>query len=85
LDEFLEDFPSVSRELAVAAIQQAGDLALAQACTRMPPIMPVAMSCREAAPAPLETGSGGTAGMKAIEVIKIGRRRRTDTGIDQLS
>jgi uncharacterized protein (DUF433 family) len=32
LDEFLEDFPSVSRELAVAAIQQAGDLALAHAC-----------------------------------------------------
>jgi uncharacterized protein (DUF433 family) len=29
LDEFLEDFPSVSRELAIAAIQQAGDLALA--------------------------------------------------------
>jgi uncharacterized protein (DUF433 family) len=25
LDEFLEDFPSVSRELAIAAIQQAGD------------------------------------------------------------
>jgi uncharacterized protein (DUF433 family) len=32
LDEFLEDFPSVSRELAIAAIQQAGDLALAHAC-----------------------------------------------------
>jgi uncharacterized protein (DUF433 family) len=29
LDVFLEDFPSVSRELAVAALQQAGDLALA--------------------------------------------------------
>jgi uncharacterized protein (DUF433 family) len=28
---FLEDFPSVSRELAVAALQQAGDLALAHA------------------------------------------------------
>ena len=32
LDEFLEDFPSVSRELAVTTIQQAGDLALAHAC-----------------------------------------------------
>jgi uncharacterized protein (DUF433 family) len=32
LDEFLEDFPSVSRECAVAAIQQAGDLALAHVC-----------------------------------------------------
>jgi uncharacterized protein (DUF433 family) len=32
LDEFLEDFPSVPRELAVKAIQQAGDLALAHAC-----------------------------------------------------
>ena len=31
LDEFLEDFPSVSRELAIAALQQAGDLALANA------------------------------------------------------
>jgi uncharacterized protein (DUF433 family) len=31
LDEFLEHFPSVSRELAVAALQQAGDLALAHA------------------------------------------------------
>jgi uncharacterized protein (DUF433 family) len=31
LEEFLEDFPSVSRELAVAALQQAGDLALAHA------------------------------------------------------
>jgi uncharacterized protein (DUF433 family) len=31
LDEFLEDFPSVARELAVAALQQAGDLALAHA------------------------------------------------------
>jgi uncharacterized protein (DUF433 family) len=31
LDEFLTDFPSVSRELAVAALQQAGDLALAHA------------------------------------------------------
>jgi uncharacterized protein (DUF433 family) len=31
LDEFLENFPSVSRELAVAALQQAGDLALAHA------------------------------------------------------
>jgi uncharacterized protein (DUF433 family) len=31
LDEFLEDFPSVVRELAVAALQQAGDLALAHA------------------------------------------------------
>jgi uncharacterized protein (DUF433 family) len=32
LDEFVEDFPSVSRELAIAAVQQAGDLALAHAC-----------------------------------------------------
>jgi uncharacterized protein (DUF433 family) len=31
LDVFLDDFPSVSRELAVAALQQAGDLALARA------------------------------------------------------
>jgi uncharacterized protein (DUF433 family) len=31
LDMFLDDFPSVSRELAVAALQQAGDLALAHA------------------------------------------------------
>lgn len=31
LDEFLIDFPSVSRAAAVAALQQAGDLALAHA------------------------------------------------------
>jgi uncharacterized protein (DUF433 family) len=31
LDQFLADFPSVSRDLAVAALQQAGDLALANA------------------------------------------------------
>jgi uncharacterized protein (DUF433 family) len=31
LDEFLVDFPSVNRELAVAALQQAGELALAKA------------------------------------------------------
>ena len=31
LEEFLEDFPSVSREIAVKALQQAGDLALAHA------------------------------------------------------
>lgn len=31
LDEFLSDFPSVTRELAVSALQQAGDLALAHA------------------------------------------------------
>ena len=31
LDVFLESFPSVSRELAVAALQHAGDLALAHA------------------------------------------------------
>jgi uncharacterized protein (DUF433 family) len=31
LAEFLEDFPSVTREQAVAALQQAGDLALAHA------------------------------------------------------
>jgi uncharacterized protein (DUF433 family) len=31
LEDFLVDFPSVGRELAVAALQQAGDLALANA------------------------------------------------------
>jgi uncharacterized protein (DUF433 family) len=31
LDDFLEDFPTVSRELAIASLQQAGDLALANA------------------------------------------------------
>ena len=31
IEEFLQDFPSVSRELAVAALQQAGNLALANA------------------------------------------------------
>jgi uncharacterized protein (DUF433 family) len=31
LDEFLSDFPSVSRDMAVAALQQAGELALAHA------------------------------------------------------
>jgi uncharacterized protein (DUF433 family) len=31
LDEFLVDFPSVSRELAISALQQAGELALAKA------------------------------------------------------
>jgi uncharacterized protein (DUF433 family) len=31
LEEFLVDFPSVGRELAVAALQQAGGLALANA------------------------------------------------------
>lgn len=31
LEEFLEDFPSVSRDLAVAALNEAGDLALAHA------------------------------------------------------
>jgi hypothetical protein len=31
LDEFLKDFPSVDRQLAVSALQQAGDLALAHA------------------------------------------------------
>lgn len=31
LEEFLEDFPSVSRDVAVAALQQADDLALANA------------------------------------------------------
>ena len=31
LDEFLIDFPSVARELAVSALQQAGELALAKA------------------------------------------------------
>jgi uncharacterized protein (DUF433 family) len=31
LDEFLENFPSVTREMAVAALQQAGDLVLAHA------------------------------------------------------
>ena len=31
LDDFLESFPGVSRELAVAALQHAGDLVLANA------------------------------------------------------
>ena len=31
LDRFLEDFPSVERDAAVLALQQAGDLALAHA------------------------------------------------------
>ncbi len=31
LDEFLSDFPSVSRDIAIRALQQAGDLALAHA------------------------------------------------------
>jgi uncharacterized protein (DUF433 family) len=31
LDEFLADFPSVSKELAISALQQAGELALAKA------------------------------------------------------
>lgn len=31
VEEFLSDFPSVSRELAVDALQQAGDLAIAHA------------------------------------------------------
>ncbi len=31
LNEFLSDFPSVTREMAVAALQQAGDLAVAHA------------------------------------------------------
>ena len=31
LDDFLLDFPSVRREVAVTALQQAGDLALANA------------------------------------------------------
>jgi uncharacterized protein (DUF433 family) len=31
LDEFLSDFPSVSRDTAVAALRQAGELALAHA------------------------------------------------------
>ena len=31
LDEFLANFPSVTREMAVVALQQAGDLALAHA------------------------------------------------------
>jgi len=31
LEDFLLDFPSVGRELAVSALQQAGDLALANA------------------------------------------------------
>lgn len=31
LDEFLEDFPSVTRELAVTALREAGDLAVAHA------------------------------------------------------
>jgi len=35
LEVFLQDFPSVSRELAVAALQEAGDLALAHAYDRV--------------------------------------------------
>ncbi len=31
LDEFLADYPGVPRELAIAALKQAGDLALAHA------------------------------------------------------
>lgn len=31
LNEFLSDFPSVTRDMAVAALQQAGDLAVAHA------------------------------------------------------
>ncbi len=31
LDEFLADFPGVKREVAVSALQHAGDLALAKA------------------------------------------------------
>ena len=31
LDQFLDDFPGVRREVAVAALQQAGDLALRHA------------------------------------------------------
>ncbi len=31
LDEFLADFPSVTREVTVTALQQAGDLAIANA------------------------------------------------------
>lgn len=31
LDEFLDDLPSVKRDAAVSALQQAGDLALAHA------------------------------------------------------
>ena len=31
LEEFLDDFPSVSRELAVRALEQAGDLLVADA------------------------------------------------------
>lgn len=33
LDEFLVDFPSVSREQAVAAIRQAGEALVANACS----------------------------------------------------
>ena len=33
LDEFLEDFPTVSRELAINALEQAKDLLIAHACT----------------------------------------------------
>ena len=34
LDEFLEDFPTVSRQLAINALEQAKNLLLAHACTR---------------------------------------------------
>ena len=33
LDEFLEDFPTVSRELAINALEQAKNLLIAHACT----------------------------------------------------
>ncbi len=32
LNEFLEDFPTVSRELAINALEQAKDLLIAHAC-----------------------------------------------------
>lgn len=32
LDEFLDDFPTVSREMAVAALEQAKEALLADAC-----------------------------------------------------
>lgn len=41
----------------------------------VPPIMPVPMAMRLLAPAPVESASGITPAIKAIEVIRIGRKR----------
>ena len=44
----------------------------------MPPIMPVPIECRLAAPAPVLTASGRTPSINASEVIIIGRKRRCE-------